>query len=179
MSRSASATAVEAFAAADDPSPLRALDAAVAAAPTDVALRRERAEVLASLLRYADAERELRQAVRLDERDVLTLAALGALLCRGGRWRDAMEPLRLAVDLAPDHGPAHYYLGDVYSHMELLPAALASYETAATLLPDSSRAYKGAGHVLDRMGRPAEAAEAHRRGRDARQAVAAGAARRG
>lgn len=179
MSRSATAPAVEAFASPEDPQQLRALDAAVAASPANVALRRERAEALASLLRYADAERELRHAVRLDERDVLTLAALGGLLCRGGRWRDAMEPLRLAVELAPDHGLAHYYLGDVYSHVELLPAALASYEIAASLLPDPSRAYKGAGHVLDRMGRPAEAADAHRRGRDARRAMTAGAARTG
>ena len=83
MSRSTAAPAVEAYAGAEDPATLHALDAAVAARPADVALRRERAEALASLLRYADAERELRHAVRLDERDVLSLSALGALLCRG------------------------------------------------------------------------------------------------
>jgi len=176
MSRQGTAV-VAAYADYDDPVRLRELDAAVAAAPQDVALRRERAELLASLLRYAEAEQELRAAARLDARDVATLTALGALLCRGGRWRDAMEPLRSAVELAPDQGLAHYYLGDVYSHVELLPAALASYETAATLLPDPSRALKGAGHVLDRMGRPAEAAAAHRRGREAQRARAAGAGR--
>jgi len=178
MSRQGTA-AVEAFADYDDPARLRELDAAVAAAPADIALRRERADLLVTLLRYAEAERELRAAVRLDERDVASLTSLGALLCRGGRWRDAIDPLRTAVELAPEHGLAHYYLGDVYAHMELLPAALASYETAAGLLPDASRALKGAGHVLDRMGRPAEAADAHRRGREAQRARAAGAGRRG
>jgi Flp pilus assembly protein TadD len=151
------------------PPELAALDAAVAAAPDDVGARRNRAEALTSLHRYAEAERDLRHALRFAADDVELLTALGGVLCRGGRWRDALVPLQRAIELAPEQGVAHYHLAEVYNHVAQFPAALASYETAARLLPDAWRAHKGAGHVLDRMGRPTEAAVAHRKARDAQR----------
>jgi Flp pilus assembly protein TadD len=50
-----------------------------------------------------------------------------------------------------------------------LPAALTAYETAARLDPANWRALKGAGMVLDRMGRPSEAAAAYKRSREAQR----------
>ena len=61
-------------------------------------------------------------------------------------------------------GPAHYYLGEAYNHIDQLPAAARrAYEAAASLQPSNWRAYKGVGIVLDRMGRPTEAAIAYQR----------------
>jgi tetratricopeptide (TPR) repeat protein len=156
------------------PPELLALDAAVAASPDDLAPRRNRADALTALHRYAEAERDLRHALKFAADDVELLTALGGVLCRGGRWRDAVAFLQRAIELAPEHGLAHYHLAEVYNHIDQLPAALAAYETAARLLPDAWRAHKGAGHVLDRMGRPAEAAMAHRKARDTRGREAAG-----
>ena len=172
MSRSDAAPMFATSPADEVPPELRALDAAVAAAPDDVVARRQRAEALMELHRYADAERDLRHALRSTDNDVEVLTLLGGVLCRAGRWRDAIGPLERAIELAPDHGLAHYYLGEVHNPLDHLSAALGSYETAARLLPDSWRAYKGAGHVLDRMGRPTEAAVAHRKARDAQRPAA-------
>ena len=101
--------------------------------------------------------------------DAEGLAEHGMLLCRKARWRDAIEPLRRATELAPSEGLAFYYLGDAYNHTDQLPAALSAFETAAQLLTDNWRALKGVGIVLDRMRRPQEAAAAYQKARDAQK----------
>jgi Flp pilus assembly protein TadD len=93
----------------------------------------------------------------------------GITLSRKARWRDAIEPLRRATELAPGGGLAFYYLGDAYNHTDQLPAALSAFETAAQLLSDNWRALKGVGIVLDRMRRPQEAAAAYQKARDAQK----------
>jgi Flp pilus assembly protein TadD len=93
----------------------------------------------------------------------------GMQLCRKARWKDAIEPLRRATELAPTEGLAFYYLGDAYNHTDQLPAALSAFETAAQLLSDNWRALKGVGIVLDRMRRPQEAAAAYQKARDAQR----------
>jgi Flp pilus assembly protein TadD len=93
----------------------------------------------------------------------------GMQLCRKARWKDAIEPLRKATELAPTEGLAFYYLGDAYNHTDQLPAALSAFETAAQLLTDNWRALKGVGIVLDRMRRPQEAAAAYQKARDAQR----------
>ena len=60
---------------------------------------------------------------------------LGMLFCKRARWREAIEPLRAASRPIPQHAAAHYHLGDAYNSIDDLPAALASYETAAQLQP--------------------------------------------
>jgi Flp pilus assembly protein TadD len=70
------------------------------------------------------------------------------------------------VDLEPTRGAAHYYLGEAYNHVDQLSAALNAYEAAARLQPGNWRAFKGVGIVLDRMGRPVEAAIAYKRARE-------------
>jgi tetratricopeptide (TPR) repeat protein len=77
--------------------------------------------------------------------------------------------LLAAVAADPTRGDAHYYLGEAYNAIDNLPAALAAYETSVTYQPDNMRALKGIGIVLDRMGKPAEAAAAYRRARDSQR----------
>ena len=69
----------------------------------------------------------------------------------------------------PARADAHYYLGEAYNHIDDLPSALAAYEAAVTLQPSNMRALKGIGIVLDRLGRPDEAAAAYRRARDSQR----------
>ena len=59
------------------------------------------------------------------------------------------------------------HLGDAYNSIDELPSALSAYEAAAQLEPGNDRALKRIGVVLDRMGRPAEAAAAYQRARAA------------
>ena len=85
-------------------------------------------------------------------------SAFSSPSARGGARRSSRcwplsPPIRRSAD-------AHYHLGDAYNHIDELPAALAAYEASSTLQPRRQRALKGIGIVLDRLGRPAEAAAA-------------------
>jgi len=73
------------------------------------------------------------------------------------------------VKIDPLSGAAHFYLGEALSRFDRLPDAFASYERATELEPTNWRAWKGAGMVLDRMGRSADAAPFYRRARDAQR----------
>jgi protein O-GlcNAc transferase len=147
---------------------LEELELAIAAEPDNVSLLLNRAAVLSSHLRFDQAEQDLRRALRFGE-TAETLTNLGMVLSKVGRAKEAVEPLRRAVDLAPNNAAAYYYLAEVYNRLDQLPAALAAYEQAAALQPTNWRAYKGVGNVLDRMGRPAEASVAHRKAQEAQR----------
>jgi Flp pilus assembly protein TadD len=95
---------------------------------------------------------------------------LGVLLCRRAKWREAIEPLRRAVELDPSQSAPHYHLGEAYNHVDQLDLARAAYERATDLDPDNWRAMKGLGVVLDRLSRPVEAAVAYRRSREVQKA---------
>ncbi|MEO5813914.1 MAG: tetratricopeptide repeat protein [Gemmatimonadaceae bacterium] len=145
---------------------LAELGRALESAPDDVSTLVARATLLASRARYDQAEVDLRRAARINPRSPDVQVQLGILFSKRARWREAVEPLLAAIASDASHGDAHYYLGEAYNHIDELPAALSSYEMAATLQPNSMRALKGMGIVLDRMGRPVEAAAAYRRARD-------------
>lgn len=99
-------------------------------------------------------------------------AEQGIQLCRKARWKDAIDPLRRAIEFSPDHPVAHFYLGEAYNHTDDLPAALAAFEAAVRANPTYWRAFKGIGIVLDRMRRPAEAAAAYQRARELQRETA-------
>ena len=137
--------------------------------PDDVTILCARATMLASRARYDLAEVDLRRAAKVNDRSAEVQVQLGMLFSKRARWREAIEPLLAAVASAPTRGDAHYYLGEAYNHIDDLPAALAAYEAASTLQPGNMRALKGIGIVLDRLGRPAEAAAAYRRARESQK----------
>ena len=141
----------------------RAIDAGADAVP----LRCARAAILSGRLRYDDAEAELRRATKVHPDDPDLLLQLGILACRRAKWRDAVEPLARLVKLDVASAQTHFYLGEALNKLDRLPEALVAYEKAAELDPVNWRALKGVGIVLDRMGRPADAAAYYRRARDA------------
>ena len=134
--------------------------------PDDVTILCARATVLASRARYDQAEVDLRRAAKANDRNAEVQVQLGMLFSKRARWREAIEPLLAAVAADPTRADSQYYLGEAYNHIDDLPAALAAYEAASSLEPRHIRALKGIGIVLDRLGRPAEAAIAYRRARE-------------
>jgi Flp pilus assembly protein TadD len=129
-------------------------------------LRCARANILSTRLRYDDAEQELKKALKAKPDDTVVLLQQGILACRRAKWRDAVDPLARVVRHDPLSGQAHFYLGESLSKLDRLGEALEAYHRAAELEPDNWRAFKGVGIVLDRMGRPTEAADFYRRARD-------------
>ncbi len=139
------------------------LGRAIDLAPDDVSLLCARASALTNLKKFDKAEADLRRAARIDETSADVQLRLGVLFCKRARWREAVAPLQMAVDLAPENALAHYYLAEAYNQTDQLEKALDAYEAVAHLEPDNWRALKGVGIVLDRLGRPAEATAAYQR----------------
>jgi Flp pilus assembly protein TadD len=146
---------------------LAALDECLAAGGDEVRLMCARAFLLGSRLKYDLAEAELRRAAKLRADDPEVQLQSGILSCRRARWRDAVEPLQKAAAQRSDDALAQFYLGEALNHVDNLPAALHAYEQATSLDPSNWRAFKGVGIVLDRLGRPADAAVAYRHMREA------------
>jgi Flp pilus assembly protein TadD len=149
----------------DSEGALAVVDAGIEREPDDATLLVQRASLHVSRNRLESAEIDLRRALRSEEKNVEALTMLGHVCTRRGRWREAVEPLKAAADLAPDRAQIHYYLGEALNRLDRLQEALAAYETAAALNPANWRAHKGVGIVLDRLSRPHDAAEAYRRAR--------------
>lgn len=129
-----------------------------------------RASALGAMLRYDDAAKALKAADKMKPDHPEVLVQTGILACRRARWKDAIEPLQKGVAGAPEHAQAHYFIGEALNHADRLEEARAAYERAATLDPENWRALKGVGVVLDRLGKPPEAAEWYRRAREAQRA---------
>ncbi|MEK6612339.1 MAG: tetratricopeptide repeat protein [Gemmatimonadota bacterium] len=145
---------------------LSALDECLANGGDELRLICARAFLLGSRLKYDLAEAELKRAAKLRADDPEVQLQAGILSCRRARWRDAVEPLQKAASQRSDDALAHFYLGEALNHVDQLPAALAAYERATILDPSAWRAFKGVGIVLDRLGRPTDAAVAYRRMRE-------------
>ena len=145
------------------------LDRALGPHADNVTLLVTRASLASARLRYAQAEADLRRALKLAESTADVHLQLGILCCRRARWRDAIEPLQRAVQLDPTLVGAHYHLGEAYNHVDDLEAARHAYQRAAELDPTHWRALQGLGVVYDRLGRPVEAAAAYRRSREAQR----------
>lgn len=146
---------------------LEALDECLASGGDELRLICARAFLLGSRLKYDLAEAELKRAAKLRADDPEVQLQAGILACRKARWRDAVEPLQKAAIQRPDDALAHFYLGEALNHVDQLAPALAAYERATVLDPSSWRAFKGVGIVLDRLGRPTDAALAYRSMREA------------
>ena len=149
---------------------LNALDAAEAAGADLFALTCARASALGVKLRYDDAEKMIKLAAKLRPDAAEVHLQTGILACRRARYRDAIEPLRRGIALAPDNAVGQYFIAEALNQTDDLRGALAAYQRAAELEPDHWRALKGVGIVLDRLGRSTDAAEFYRRARDAQRA---------
>jgi Flp pilus assembly protein TadD len=145
---------------------LEALDECLAAGGDEVRLICARAFLLGGRLQYDLAETELKRAAKLRADDAEVQVQAGILACRRARWREAVEPLQRATTQRTDDALAHFYLGEALNHVDQLTAALRAYERATQLDPANWRAFKGVGIVLDRLGRPADAAVAYRHMRE-------------
>ncbi|MGL1213342.1 tetratricopeptide repeat protein, partial [Vibrio parahaemolyticus] len=59
---------------------------------------------------YAKAQRLFRDCVEADRTWFAAWCNLGAALFDAGRYEDALKPLEIARQLAPDSGPVHFNL---------------------------------------------------------------------
>jgi tetratricopeptide (TPR) repeat protein len=102
--------------------------------------------------KFADAEKELREAVRLNPDLISAHANLGGLLHRQKRLDEAALEEQAAVELAPGLYEAHYQLGMIESDRGNYSRAVECLRTALRLRPGSIDALNGMAAVLLQQG---------------------------
>ncbi|WP_420456325.1 protein kinase domain-containing protein [Rubrivirga sp.] len=122
--------------------------------------------------RYADAERELRRALALDDTDALAHQQLGATLYFLGRIGEAEGEYRRAIALKPGYWGFYNTLGNVYLYERRFEEAIAQYRRVVALKPDNPWGYTNIGDAYRNLGRLDSAAVWYRRGVEANPSAA-------
>lgn len=86
--------------------------------------------------RLADAEQELREAVRLKDSSAAAHANLGPILCAAGRFDECIFHLTRALELDPDYTPAHANLAEAYGASGNRALAAEQFGLAVKAAPD-------------------------------------------
>jgi len=119
--------------------------------------------VYARVDRDADAEREFREALRLDPGLAEARHHLGALLLRQGRTAEALPELRRAVEELPLSIRARRSLAEAYAATGALAEAVAVRRETAALSADAPADVLALADALGAAGRREEAWELYRR----------------
>ena len=102
---------------------------------SDARIRNFRGIVLVQLGRNKDAEREYREALRIDPALADAHKNLGYLEWTEHNLEDARVHLKQALDLAPDDSFAHYYLGRVQLDAKLYESAFQELDRSSVPQP--------------------------------------------
>ena len=104
-----------------------------------------------------EAERLLREAVRLSPEFVAARNSLGNTLQELGRLQEAQVEYRAIIAAKPDDAAAHYNLGNLLIRLEAWDEAIARFEEAEALDPTLSFARLNLGVALSGAGRHRDA----------------------
>jgi tetratricopeptide (TPR) repeat protein len=126
---------------------LAAADAAVAAAPADLAALIARGMALADLGRIDEAAAQAEQILRRGRDDGYACTSAAAILAIGRAGQVALDAAWEGVRLAPDQPRAHLVLGVVASRLGLKEIAERAYQEALALDPRLRQAPAAAGIV--------------------------------
>jgi tetratricopeptide (TPR) repeat protein len=118
----------------------------------EIALRVERAELLAEMGRSLDARNDHLKVLELDPTNRASLFGLGRLLVSTGQLKAAEMVYSEAVRLYPGDVALRVNLGSVLLQMEHPLAARSHYETALELDPDFPQAHGGMYYALTQLG---------------------------
>ncbi len=106
------------------------------------------------------AEKAYRRVLRANPRDPHTLYLCGVVTAQLLRPGDAIELLKEAVSLQPDHQQSISELAKLYQETGLLEESANALRQLIDLRPDLGELHSNLAIVLDRLGKPEEAAAA-------------------
>lgn len=141
----------------DTDAALGLLTTAVDTAPDYYPARNVLGRAYAAAGRADEAIEQLQEAVRLQPEDSGSRALLANLLLQERRLDAAADHAAELVRRHPEQGPVHTLLGTVELHRERYTEALAAYESALELSPDSTLARYGRAASLSGLDRGEEA----------------------
>jgi tetratricopeptide (TPR) repeat protein len=113
--------------------------------------------------KFKDAILAFQQVVNLNLNSFLAYYYLGVSLNADRRYGEAIEPLKIALDLQPDYVQAHLALADAYLKQGDASEARAEYLRALDLQPNYAPAHDGLGRLLESTGKDDEAEQQYRR----------------
>ena len=123
--------------------------------------------VCAALSRFEETETHLRRAIALDpEKGRDACLNLGDVLYNQGRYEEALDVTRIAIEQAPDLFEAHFNLGAILEELGRYEEAIDALEQAAALAPTSSQAaglYFRMGQTAQDNGQPEVATQYYMR----------------
>jgi protein O-GlcNAc transferase len=158
---------VRALEAADQPeAAIAALGDAIELAPDQTEYLVIRGSILGRLLRFADAEADLRRVLKLHPAHAPALHELGLLFLRKGLAAPAAEMFQRSLSLQPDRPAAYLHLGEALNRSGDFAGAATALQRAIQLDPSSRPALNTLARVLDRLGRPDEAEALYRKAQD-------------
>jgi tetratricopeptide (TPR) repeat protein len=117
------------------------------------------AYLLASMDRFADAEKHFREALRLDPENAVAHFNLGYTLEKLGRHDDAIASFRHSTRINPKIDRAWYGMGLCLAHGGRHGEAAAALEEAALLQPMNPHAWYALGMANHASGNPARLKE--------------------
>ena len=148
----------------DYPQAEQAFRRAIGRFPQAAALRQGLGETLIELERYQEAERTLREAVRVEPGSGPAHAVLAELFYLLGDGENLGATAKKAVDLAPNHYLGNYYYGKwLLEYEDRLPESADHLSKTVELNPRFAAGWRDWGQLLARQGQWAEAAEAYER----------------
>ena len=134
--------------------------------PDNVEVLARLAAACGLLGRFAEADREIGKAIRLDPVNVQARVCEAILTFRKGLYSDAEEQLKGLCERNPSHGPAHFYRGEALNRLGRIEEALATMERTIQLQPRNWRAYHTLGMLFDRKDDRERASEMYRQARE-------------
>ena len=112
--------------------------------------------------RRDEAEKEYREALRINPDFAAAHINFGNLLDDIGRKEDAVAEYREALRINPDYAVAHYNLGILLGDMGRKEDAETEYRDALKINPDYADAHINLGYLLDDTGRKEDAEAEYR-----------------
>lgn len=114
---------------------------------------------LATMKKFEEAIKQIRQAQQLEPRSLIINTNLGLVLHFAGRDDEAQQQLETTLAIDNTFGLAHFRLGDVYVQKQNYPQAIAEYERAIKLSNSDIRALSALGYVQALAGQSTQAAQ--------------------
>ena len=130
---------------------------ALSLTPNNTSIYFAYAEYLTALHRYDEAITELRKALKLDPLSPSMVAMLNWPMYLKGDYKGGLEASQEALRVDPDFWMPYMYNGYDLLALERYPDAIAQFEKARTLNPESAINLSGLGGTYARAGRRTDA----------------------